>query len=94
MAEESSADNVILRAVQLEQERLADVKISELSVPAGLPEIDFIGPVQAGQKVEPFTIRDSHEEAHTFSHRADQNDSRILFRAAPQFQRQRFPPRA
>jgi hypothetical protein len=47
MAEESSADNVILGAVQLEQERLADVKISELSVSAGLPEIDFIGLVQA-----------------------------------------------
>jgi hypothetical protein len=91
VAEESSTDNVIVGAVQFEKERLPDLKSLEMSIPAGLPKVDFIGLVQAGQKVEPFTIRDSHEEAHTFSQRADQTTAEF-YAASPQFQSSRSPP--
>ena len=66
MTEEPATDDAVIGTVQFEEEWFADLKSAELLLPAGLPEIDFVEPVQAGQKVEPITIRDS-DEAHTFS---------------------------
>jgi len=40
VAVESAADNVIVRTVELEEERLADVESAELFCP-GLPENNF-----------------------------------------------------
>jgi hypothetical protein len=36
-------------------------------MPAWLPKVDLVEPVQTKQEVEPTTISDSDEEAHTFS---------------------------
>jgi hypothetical protein len=77
VAEKSSTNDVVVGAVQFEKERLPDLKSLELSVPAGLPKVDFIEPFQARQEVEPFTIRDSDEEAHTFSLRAGQTTAKF-----------------
>jgi hypothetical protein len=54
--------------VQFEEKRLSDLKSLELSVPAGLPKIDFVEPFQAGQEVEPIPIRYSDEETHILSY--------------------------
>jgi len=67
VAEESTADDVIVRAMQFEEERLTDLESPELLLPAWLPEVDLVEPVQAGQEIEPITIRDTDEEAHTLS---------------------------
>jgi hypothetical protein len=71
VAEESAADDVIVRAMELEEEGLADLESPELLLPPRLPEVDLVEPVQARQKVEPLPIRNSDEEAHTLS-RSDQ----------------------
>jgi len=67
VAEESPADNVVVRAVEFEKEGFTDLKRSELLLPTRLPKVDFVDPIQATQEVEPITIRDSDEEAHTVS---------------------------
>jgi hypothetical protein len=67
VAEEPPPDDVIIRAVQLEEERFADLKGTELLLPAGLPEVDLVASVQTGQEIEPITIRDPDEEAHALS---------------------------
>jgi hypothetical protein len=87
VAEKAAADNVIVGAVQLEEERLADLESAQLLLPAGLPKVDFVEPIQASQEIEPITIRDSDEEAHVFPCEADQTTAE--FYAAPL----RFPPR-
>jgi hypothetical protein len=65
VAEEPATDNVIIRTVQLEEEWFADLESPELLLAAGLPKVDFFEPAEARQEVEPITIRDSNEEAHT-----------------------------
>jgi hypothetical protein len=64
VAEKPATDDVVIRTVQFEEERFADLESPELLLSAGLPEIDFVEPVQAGQEVEPVTIRGSDKEAH------------------------------
>jgi len=46
VAEEPTADNVVVRAVQFEEKGFADLEGAELLVPAGLPEVDLIESVQ------------------------------------------------
>jgi hypothetical protein len=46
MAVESTTDDVIVRTVKLEEERLADLKSTELLLPAGLPKVDFVERIQ------------------------------------------------
>jgi len=67
VAEEPAADDTVVRAVELEEKGFADLKGTELLLPAGLPEVDFVESVHAGQEIEPITIRDSDEEAHALS---------------------------
>ena len=64
MAEEPAADNVVVRAVEFEEEGFADLEGTELLLPAGLPKVDLVESVHAGQEIEPITIRDPDEETH------------------------------
>ena len=67
MAEEPAADDAVIRAVELEEERFADLEGTKLLLPAWLPEVNLVESVHAGQELEPITIRDSDEEAHELS---------------------------
>lgn len=78
MAEEPAADDVVVGAVELEEEGFADLEGAKLLLPAGLPEIDFIESVQMRQEIEPITIRNSDEETHALSSTADQRGQVIL----------------
>jgi hypothetical protein len=42
VAEEPATDDVIVRAVQFEEERLADLESPELLLAAGLPKVDLV----------------------------------------------------
>jgi len=42
VAEEPATDDVIVRAVKFEEERLADLESPKLLLPAGLPEVDLV----------------------------------------------------
>ena len=39
----------------------------ELLLPTGLPEVNFVKPVQTRQEIKPVTIRDPDEETHALS---------------------------
>jgi len=77
VAEEPAADDVVVGAVELEEEGFADLEGAKLLLPAGLPEVNLIETIQPRQEAEPITIRDSDEETHTLSSAADQNDRRF-----------------
>jgi hypothetical protein len=67
VAEEPADDDVIVRAVELEEEGFADLEGTELLLPTGLPEVNLIESVHSRQEIEPITIRDPDEEAHALS---------------------------
>ena len=64
IAEESAAHDVILGAVQFEEEGLAGLKYTKLSAAAGLPEINFVRSSTPREIGEPVVVRDSHVESH------------------------------
>jgi hypothetical protein len=67
VAEETTTDDVIVRAVQFEEEGFAHLEGAELLLPAGLPEVNLVESVQMRQEVKPITIRDPDEETHVLS---------------------------
>jgi hypothetical protein len=60
VAEESPSHNVILWAVQLEQERLARLEHTKLPPPARLLEIHFVRSSNPREVGEPIVVRDSY----------------------------------
>jgi hypothetical protein len=72
VTEESTTNNLIVRTVQLEEKWFPDLESTELLLPAWLPEVNFVKPIQAGQELKPITIRDSNEEAHSNTRTPDQ----------------------
>jgi hypothetical protein len=64
VTEETTADNVVIGAVQFEEKWFSNLESAELLVAARLPEVGFVQPFKARQVVEPVTIRDADEEAH------------------------------
>ena len=64
VAEEPAAHNEIIRAVEFEQKRLAGLEGAEGRAAAGLPEVDFFGPLALGKVGEPVAVRYADVEVH------------------------------
>ena len=65
MCEKSSAHNIIIGAVELEEEKLSWLKRSEYGFSGWLPEVDFIRGRREGREVvEPSLICDADIEIH------------------------------
>ncbi len=64
VAEEPAAHNEVIGAVEFEQERLTGLEGAEGRAAAGLPEVDFFGPLALREVGEPITVRDSYIETH------------------------------
>jgi hypothetical protein len=77
VAEETAANNIIVWAMELEQQWFAYLESAELLVPTGLPEINLVDSAQVRQEVEPVTIGDSDVESNTLSS-MQTNNSEIL----------------
>jgi hypothetical protein len=65
-AEESAADDAVMRGVRLEEERLAHGQRTEFTATARPPEVDFgLGDPRAGsQKPIPLVVRHSYVTSH------------------------------
>ena len=64
VAEEAAADQLVVRVVGLEEERLARAEDTELAGAAGLPEIDFRHPWPVRQEPVPVVVGHSHIRPH------------------------------
>jgi len=62
--EEAAAGNVVLRRVQLEEQRLPRVEGLEVRSTARQPEVHLVDIGQAPKKAEPVVVGDGYEEAH------------------------------
>ena len=65
VAEEAAADQLVVRVVGLEEERLARGQDTELAGTAGLPEIGLRHPGPVRQESVPVAIGHSHVRPHT-----------------------------
>ena len=60
MGKESSANDEVLRAMQLEQERFARLERSELAISTGLPKVELVQLRLTSQKAKPVVVGDGH----------------------------------
>lgn len=57
----AAANNEVVRAVKLEEKRLAGLQCSKIPRAAGLPKVHFVG-MQPTYGFKPVLIRDSHPD--------------------------------